>query len=239
MLQVHNLMEEQVIARINELYDQVKEMNPSWLTCDCENCRIDTVNFVLNRIPPKYVVSGRGVTHNSALLNDTQLKADIDALGIEGIRLVSAAKRPYHNAAHKIEKNVSHGPVFNFPTFIGNIFDGATFEPLNGAKILLKQDNEQAQMMDISWANPTQTFAATKGSYTFWVKPVIANADKESKEFHFSLEVTAAGYSPITYSFDVPLVSDSNNHQELNSTYSLKIQDLFLFRADIENPMED
>ena len=239
MLQVHNVMEEQVIARINELYDQVKEMNPSWLTCDCENCRIDTVNFVLNRIPPKYVVSGRGVTHNSALLNDTQLKADIDALGIEGIRLVSAAKRPYHNAAHKLEKAPTEGPVFNFPTFIGNVFDGSTFEPLDGAKILLKIDNAPAQMMDISWANPTQTFAATKGSYTFWVKPENAASEKENKEFHFSLEINAPEYSPITYSFDVPLVSDSSDKRELNSTYSLKIQDLFLFRNDVENPMED
>src|SRR5574344_1429819 len=101
MVQVHNIMAEHVMARVDELYNQVKEMNPSWLTCDCENCRIDTVNFVLNRRPPKYIVSGRGVTHNTALLNDTQLKADIDALAIEGMRLVSAAKRPYHNAARE------------------------------------------------------------------------------------------------------------------------------------------
>jgi len=239
MLEVHNIMEEQVIARVNELYDQVKEMNPAWLTCDCDNCRVDTINFVLNRIPPKYVVSGRGVTHNTALLADTQLKADIDALAIEGIRLVSAAKRPYHNAARKIEKPIVEGSVFNFPTFIGNVFDGTTFEPLSGAKILLKLDNENAQMMDISWANPTQTFAATKGSFTFWVKPIKADTQKESKEFHFSLEISANEYTPITYSFDVPLVSDDFDRRELNSTYSLKIQDLFLFRTDIENPMED
>src|SRR5574344_137337 len=239
MLQVHNLMEEQVFARVNELYDQVKKMNPSWLTCDCENCRIDTMNFVLNRIPPKYVVSGRGVTHNAPLLSDTQLKADIDALAIEGIRLVSAAKRPYHNAAHKLDKPAPQGPVFNFPTFIGNIFDGSSFEPLVGAKILLKLDNVPAQMMDISWANPTQTFSATKGSYTFWVKPTAASSEKESKEFHFSLEISAPDYAPIAYSFDVPLVSDTSDRKELNSTYSLKVQDLFLFRKDIENPMED
>src|SRR5574344_742266 len=239
MLQVHNLMEEQVMARVNELYDQVKHINPSWITCDCDNCRIDTVNYVLNRIPPKYVVSGRGVTHNTSLLNDTQLKADIDTLALEGIRLVSSAKRPYHNAAHKSEKVEEGSPVFNFPTFIGNLFDGSSFEPLLNAKILLKLNNEPAKMMDITWANPAQTFAAKKGNYTFWVSPQPTTQTGETKQFHFSLEVSADGYTPITYSFDVPLVSENSDRTELNSTYSLKIQDLFLFRTDVENPMED
>src|SRR5574344_55479 len=238
MLQVHNLMEEQVMARVNELYDQVKHINPSWITCDCDNCRIDTVNYVLNRIPPKYVVSGRGVTHNSYLLNDTQLKADIDTLALEGIRLVSSAKRPYHNATIKVESQSSSGPVFNFPTFIGNIFDGSTFEPLLDAKILLKNENETAKMMDITWANPAQTIAATKGSYAFWVSPSAADTNGESRQFHLSLEITANGYETVNYSFDVPLVSELIDRKELNSTYSVKIQDLFLFRNDIENPME-
>lgn len=238
MLQVHNIMEEIVVERVNKLYDQVKQMNPSWLTCDCDNCRIDTVNYVLNRIPPKYVVSGRGVTHNASLLNDTQLMADIDALGIEGIRLVSSAKRPYHNVTHKAEIQGTSDPVFNFPTFMGNVFDGSTFEPLINAKILLKLDDKPASMMDITWANPVQTFTATKGAYSFWVLPQDAAAEKESKLYHFSLEITADGFTPITYSFEVPLVSEKIDRHEVNSTYSLKIKDLFLFRSDIENPME-
>ena len=59
------------------------------------------------------------------------------------------------------------------------------------------------------------------------------------KIFDFSLEITADGYAPISYSFEVPVVSADNVQKgELNITYALKIQDLFLFRADIENPME-
>ena len=63
-MNVHNLMEDVVIKAVNTLYDKVKAEKVAWLTCDCENCRLDTVSYVLNRIPPKYVVSGRGVTHN-------------------------------------------------------------------------------------------------------------------------------------------------------------------------------
>lgn len=238
MIQVHNLMEELVFERVSELYDQVKDMNTTWLTCDCENCRIDTVNYVLNRIQPKYVVSGRGVTHNLNLINDTQLKADIDSLAIEGMRLVSSAKRPYHNSATIKKISLPKGPVFNFPTFGGSVFDGSTFEPLRDAKILLKLDNNIAEMMDITWANPAQTFSATKGNYTFWVRQIPCEKEKESRIFNFSLEIKADGYSPVTYSFEVPLVSENINRNEVNSTYSLKIQDLFLFRKDVENLME-
>ena len=103
-MNVHNLMEEKVFKHVNDFYDQMKNQNVSWLSCDCEHCRLDTASYVLNRIPPKYVVSGRGVSHNVST-DDTQLKADIDALVIEGIQAISNARRPYH--AQKNNKNMA------------------------------------------------------------------------------------------------------------------------------------
>ena len=82
-MNIHNLMEEVVGHRINKLYNQIKEVNACWLTCDCENCRADAISYVLNRVAPRYVVSGRGVIHARDILQDAQIKADIDALGIE------------------------------------------------------------------------------------------------------------------------------------------------------------
>ncbi len=238
-MNVHNIMEEQVYTRINELYDHLKKENVEWLSCDCENCRLDTVSYVLNRIPPKYVASGRGVTHTAEVLNDSQLNADIDALGLEGIRLVSVAKRPYHNVSRdKCQVVATPEPKFNFPTFQGVVMDGSSFEPLCNASINLKMDNEQAVMNDITWANPCKTFRTTNGSYSFWVKSIAANRDGENREFSFTIDITAPGYTPITYSFKVPLISDSLDKSEINLTYALKIQDLFMFRNDIENPME-
>ncbi len=241
-INIHNIMEEQVISRVNELYEQVTRKGSSWLTCDCDNCRLDTICYVLNRILPRYVVSGRGITHNAAVLGDIQLSADIDRLALEGMRLVSTAKRPYHkygrlNAATS-PNSVTSTPVFNFPTFIGNVYDGSTFEPLAGAQILLKEGGTVASMMDSSWLNPCRTFAQTHGSYSFWVAPEVADHDKENKEFNFTLEITADGYDSVTYTFTVPLVSETTDRRELNSTYSLKVQDLFLFRSDIINELE-
>ena len=54
---VHNILEEEVINQVNNIYDQAKEIGIAWITCDCEQCRLDTATYVLNRIPPKYIVS--------------------------------------------------------------------------------------------------------------------------------------------------------------------------------------
>ena len=96
-MKIRNLMEDLVETKVNKLYDDLKKYNTVWLTCDCENCRLDAMAFVLNRIPPKYIISSRGITHTAADQNLTQIKADIDTLAMEGIRLVSPSKRPTHN----------------------------------------------------------------------------------------------------------------------------------------------
>ena len=137
-MNVHNLMEEIVKQKVDKLYENAKEEKVEWLSCDCENCRLDTVSFVLNRIPPKYVVSGRGATHAAIDLDNTQLQADVESLAMEGMRTVSSTKRPYHldSSDNDAPKNVQ--PYFNFNSFTGRIFDGATFEPVSNASVLLK-----------------------------------------------------------------------------------------------------
>ena len=80
-MNVHNMMEDVVAQRVDALYDNLVEEKATWLSCACENCRLDTTSYVLNRIPPKYVVSGRGATYGAdALATDIQIRADIDAL---------------------------------------------------------------------------------------------------------------------------------------------------------------
>ena len=83
---------------------------------------------------------------------------------------MSSAKHSYHNQLKPPSTLVSSKiPLFNFPIFSGQVFDGATFAPLDGAKVLLKLGGEVAQMQDITWMNPSPTFSATSGHYTFWV----------------------------------------------------------------------
>lgn len=236
MLNVHNVMEEFVEKRVNALYNQIEKSNDSGVSCSCENCRLDTVTFVLNRIPPKYIVSGRGVTHIAmALEKDKQLVADIEKLAVEGMRLVNDSKRPYHQDNRKdSDFNDEILSAFNFPTFLGNVYDGQTFEPLADANVLLKLKDSKAPMVDVTWENPCKTYSSTEGSYSFWVKPLICEKEGELKKFTFTVEVSAPNYETSSYSFTIPLSSEKIQKNSLNSAYSLKIQNIFLFRSDFK-----
>ena len=237
-MNVHNVMEEIVMQRVNGLYDQVKAFGSAWLTCDCENCRLDTMSYVLNRITPKYVVSGRGATHLITTIEDGQVRADIDTLTLEGIRIVSSTKRPYHQSAKKQHAQGASSPVFNMPAFMGTILDGTTFDPLTGATVVLKQNGKPVEMIDETWQNPVKTFKSTQGVYSFWAKSVPAEKEGQNQHFSFTVEVSAPEYADFVYSFEMPVVSEAAERTELNSTFSLKLKDIILFRNDVETPME-
>ncbi len=233
-MNVHNLMEDIVYKAVNTLYDRVKNENVTWLTCDCENCRLDTVSYVLNRIPPKYVVSGRGVTHNAEYLASSQLLADVDSLALEGMRTVSSTKRPFHSEDRKdCEIQPGKGktkPAFNFFTFMGTVLDGNTFEPVTEAEITLKIDGKLAEMVDKTWSNPYHMVRSTKGVYSFWVKSIPAKKSGQREYFKFSIEIKADGYSDTVHHFEVPIMSEDAVRQTLDSTYTLKIKDLVIFK---------
>lgn len=236
MIQVHNLMEEIVIFRVNQLYDEVKQMGSKWLTCDCENCRTDCVNYVLNRISPRYIVGARGATYNAELLNGGQMNADVDTLALEGMRIVAATTRSFHQEEVFVLSE-DEDCYFNFPVLFGSIFEGKTFEPLSGAKILLTMQNSLVQsvkvpMMCVSWENPISTFQSTKGKFTFWPQAIPATTLGEKKSFLFTVEISKEGYETVYHSFTVDLTSQKKLEKEMNSVNSFKIQDLYLFKPE-------
>ena len=233
-MNVHNMMEDLVTAEVNGLYEQVKRDKAAWLSCDCKNCRLDTISYVLNRIPPKYVVSGRGVTHSNEIFSDHQLIADISAVAMDGLRIISSTKRPFHSLPREeCEVQREENPSFNFPTFTGYLLDGSTFEPISGAKVLLKLDGNPVKMVDMTWANPTQTFQSTKGAFTFWASSLPAVQAGESRKFEFEIEIEAEGYEKSFHYFDVPIISDKTKKSELNTACSIKIRDIVLFKREI------
>lgn len=239
-MNVHNIMEDIVKSRVDSLYDQIKKEKALWLTCDCQNCRADAVSYVLNRVAPKYVVSGRGVTHSSNLLDDHQLRADINAICLDGIRIISSTKRPFHEFPRE-ECKVSgeKSPTFNFPTFVGTVLDGSTFEPVAGAKILLKMNGKTAEMVDRTWINPATTYKSTNGTYSFWGKSVPAEKDGIIKTFYFTIEISAEGYSPTIYNFELPVKSEPKIQEEFNANYSVKIKEIIIFKREFFDENDD
>lgn len=233
---VHNIMEDVVFHEVDKLYEDLLNLKTPWLTCACDNCRMDTVSYVLNHIPPKYVVSGRGAAHSTELLNDGQVKADIESIALQGCRIVSATKRPYHNQVLSPVKAEAN-PVFNFPTFSGTIIDGSNFEPVIGASVLLKYEGKEIDMIDKTWLNPYITCQSTKGVYTFWVKPFPAEAAGITKKFNFTIEVSAPDYDTTTLNLEITLTSDSYTKIKLDSTFGMN-KDIFIFNTNITNEMD-
>lgn len=232
-MKIQNIMEPYITRRVNTLYDELFADKNSFLSCDCENCRLDTICYVLNRIPAKYVVSGRGITH-AILSSDSQMKADIDALVIDGIRIVNTAKRPFHNIRTNVNDNLN-SPAFLFPVFVGSVYDGRTFEPLTDVNVELKSDGVLTEMEDSSWSNPTKTYKATKGTFSFKPAPIKTDAENITKNYSYTVVITAEGYQSVVFSFTVPVTSSSQQQQ----FFSIKMQDCYMFPVDMENPMED
>ena len=84
-MEIHNLMEDQVFRRVNEICDE-EEQRGNNDYCTSKACRLDVVCYVLNRIPPRYVTSGRGVAHvEQTIVSDTQLAVDITKLAQEAL----------------------------------------------------------------------------------------------------------------------------------------------------------
>lgn len=238
-MNVHNIMEEVVDQNVNQLFDQIKSEKPSWFNCDCENCRLDTISYVLNRTAPRYIVSGRGAVHSAQSLEDQQLKADLQSLILEGMRKINSSKRPYHDSAKtQVQNTENMMPAFNFAIFTGTVMDGSNFEPISGATILLKLNGQPAEMVDSSWQNPYTTCSSTKGNYSFMVKAIPAEKEGITQKFSFSMEVSAPKYASATFHFSVPVTSDFFIKNEIDSTYSLKLNDLMIFKDFVENPME-
>ncbi|MBO7175575.1 MAG: late competence development ComFB family protein [Spirochaetaceae bacterium] len=106
-MKVQNILESYIIKRTNALYEELLSSSNIALSCTCKNCRLETICYVLNRIPPKYIVSGRGVNHTMNIIN-SQMKTDVDVAILDGIRLTASTKRPYHWSSTKFFSPVSH-----------------------------------------------------------------------------------------------------------------------------------
>lgn len=231
-MNVHNIMEEMVYTEINDLFETAKKDKAPWLTCSCNQCRLDSVCFVLNRLPPRYIKSSRGLAYSQLeeSIDRAQLAADINILGIEGMKQVLSTKRPHSTLATDLPET----PVFNFPTIVGKILDGLTFEPIKKLSVLLLLDSNKAESIDYSWENPYPLSEHTPGTFTFWVKPVAADKEGIKKVFPFEIRIEQKGYDSINYFFEVGIISESFIRTAYTSEHSFILPDLHLFPADEE-----
>jgi competence protein ComFB len=86
----------------NYMEDVVAEMLPAVLArmevCQCDRCRYDIMAYVLNKLPPKYVVTRKGHLYTKLSAFQQQFEVDVITAITTAAAIVSAHPRHDENA---------------------------------------------------------------------------------------------------------------------------------------------
>jgi competence protein ComFB len=230
-MELHNTAEDLVLARVTEILDNIeKGDNPDRL-CTCDQCRMDTACYVLNRTNPHYIVSNRGAARvEQESIRKQQQDADITTLVYEGIRRVNHNQRPSTlHGAKQARENVAETPVFNIPTIVGRIFNGQDFAPVSGVAVQLFRNSSMVAMKDDNWQNPCTLVPNTEGAFTFWPNPIPAESGNIHQVFEFNIRVESENYETLNHFFKIPVISDAQAVGSFSLVRTVKLPDLYLF----------
>ncbi|HUX13832.1 MAG TPA: late competence development ComFB family protein [Spirochaetia bacterium] len=235
-MEIHNLMEDEVIRIIREIADEDARTGVYGYATTPE-CQMDAACFVLNRVPQQYVSSARGLTHvQNEFRENPQLAVDLVTFAHEGLRRVSTVQRSYYAAGSAAgspvrEPRNDSAPAHHFPAIRGRVFDCLTFAPMAGIEVWLKTDGSPTPMVNGRWQNPCGLVENTAGSYLFWPAPVAANEIGERRLFEFEIMVEETNeYETFHHFFKVESMSSDFEDNTLRLTRDYMLQDLFLVR---------
>ncbi len=226
-MKVHNLMEDVVTKVVDDLFKDESRVKPD--IAGCMRCKMDVVCYVLNRLKPEYIISGRGLIHfEEDYHNKIQLEADIISIASEGIKKITDIQRPYYNTT---EKNIlKDSPYFfNFPAILGQILNGKSFEPLDNVLVSLFMDGKPVMMIDNTWENPYLVVKSTRGNFSFMPMPVPTDKEKEKRLFSMELKIKKEGFEELNHFFDLALESETELKASYNIEWTYKTEPLYLF----------
>jgi len=232
-MDIHNISEDVIIHSVEKIFEIIKSGgNPEGL-CLCNQCKVDTICYTLNRIMPHYIVSNRGMTRvEQDWIEKQQAEADIATLIYKGVRVVNHNLRPtaaHDEAAH--EDKMLNEPAFYIPMIIGRLFDGETFAPLAGVTVELRCKGEIVPMRNRNWQNPFTLVANTPGAFTFWPAPVPSHTLDVHGIFEYSLKIESPQYETLTHFFKIPAVSSMiTAYSSVSMDRTFKLPDLYMFR---------
>ena len=89
-MKLYNYME----GAVEEMLDGIMANHTN--VCTCPRCRMDILALALNKLPPKYAVSDKGINYTKISFLQRQFNADITRTVAEAIKIVS--QKPRHKA---------------------------------------------------------------------------------------------------------------------------------------------
>ena len=231
-MELHNTIKSTVISKVNEVFETLNKSGNEGKFCTCKQCRMDVICYVLNRTPPRYIVSNRGASR--VLIEGIgwqQQTADISSLIYEGLKKVHHNMRP--NFSHSSEDGAVIDeleiPRFNVPTIMGRIFNGNNFAPLSDVDVELLWNGELVEMKDGNWQNPCHIVSNVEGNFSFWPAPVPAAKIDKHKIFEYTLKVSAPEFETLTHAFKIPVASEFQVTGSFNPDRTFKLPDLYMF----------
>jgi competence protein ComFB len=225
MRDIHNIMEDLATRVVDDVISSMKA-KPSGDLCFSELCRQDAICFILNRVPPRYVSSARGIAHTSQeLKEDQQLLVDLTTLAHEGLRRISTVRRYYYSPTTSQIRDTK-GPVFPFPAIRGRVINGSNFSPVSDVAVSLYYNQALVPMMDPRWENPYVVSRDTYGTFCFWPIAEVSDHQGQERTFDFELSIEDERYEPLRHGFSLtvsPCPPDQIEHPA-----DFMLQDLFL-----------
>ena len=158
-MSIKNLMEDVVHSTIEELLKEEKYFSGA------DKFKQDIEAYVLNRIPPKYITSERGILHGKLEARFLfQQKSDIIFLVHEALGVIKGRRE---TPSSGIQDSLTARHLF-FPHILGEVLEETTFSVIQDVEVTLLFQGAPAKMIDTSWANPYCTNKGTLGYYHFW-----------------------------------------------------------------------
>ena len=166
---------------------------------------LDTAAYVLNRLPPRYIVSERGFTRLMAELedeNESKLENLVELLLLINSAVDIVKKRRSSVAKDEIspeeteEEDHVEPHWHNIPYLIGRVVDGGDRKPVAGVKITLLANGSQLKQAGNGWTNPYVTSLAAHGFYSFLPAPI--HSEDRMRNFDLQLLFEINGYRNCT-----------------------------------------
>jgi competence protein ComFB len=229
MMDIRNVMEDAVKVVVEELFE-IENREKRLGFCTCDQCKVDVACYVLNRVKPEYIVSSRGLAYSEREgLDKVQRRADVISLVKEGWGKVSHTPRNTSDHIGRSPGSEHEGPIFNFPTIMGRVFDGRTFAPLGEGAVRLIADGAEVEMLDPNWQNPFVLAGATGGTFIFWPKPLPAEPTEGERHFVFEIKIEVPGLEGLSHYIEMSLSPEHSARLDFSLQRVHKVPDLYLF----------
>ncbi len=199
---------------------------------------LDVAAYTLNRIPPKYITSERGITRElifSAGSENGERLIDI----IELITLVNraidvvAGRRKAGSPAIKKGTSLAGGGngdgagyFYNVPPIFGRVVDSRDGKPVISVDATLYINDKIAKSAESGWQNPYRTNEQTKGYFSFW--PQAESGAADSLRVEISIGLRHGKYKPYTFRKTLKIPGEIFVHDYIRGDMLLDIGSLEL-----------